>query len=111
MQKNDLRNVYVFRLGMNLYTLRLSDIRKVTLLEHRFIEQSDDTTEIKRRIFIFSVYGKLIPNLIDDRQNPIYEQLLEIKGEEEDYEEMFKTYMDLLEKWDNSLGESSIEEL
>jgi len=90
---------YTFTFGRNLYTIRLSDIKKVTLLQHVFSEKVNDTEEVVKTIYIFSVTGDLIGST-DKDEPPVNEVLIEVKADETDYASLYKTYIDLVEKWD-----------
>ena len=45
-EKIELKTVYTFVFGRNIYTVRMSDIKKVTLLGHQFIDKKDDKEEV-----------------------------------------------------------------
>lgn len=96
-----LKAVYTFMFGRNIYTIRLSDIKKVTLLAHNFIERNNDVDEITKVLYIFSVVGEQISGVaVADEGKPIYETVMEVKAEESDYSTLFKIYEDLIETWD-----------
>jgi hypothetical protein len=52
--KTTLKSVYTFIFGRNIYTVRLSDIKKITLLGHQFIDRRDDKEEVAKTLYIFS---------------------------------------------------------
>jgi hypothetical protein len=95
-----LKSIYTFTFGRNLYTIRLSDIKKATLLKHVFTEKVNDTEDIIKTIYIFSVTGDLITS-IDKDEPPTNEIIIEVKAEENDYASLYKVYVDLIDKWDN----------
>lgn len=103
-----LRSVYTFTFGRNIYTIRLADIKKATLLEHVFSEREDDTEKVVKTLYIFSVVGNQIPGIVDDNNKPIYETVMEIKAEESDYSALYNIYEDLVIKWDKFLIETSV---
>ena len=102
--KNNLKTVYTFMFGRNIYTVRMSDIKKVTLLGHSFIEKKNDKEEIQKTLYIFSVMGNQIPGAFDEdkdgKQKPMYETIMEVKAEEDDYSTVYGIYEDLVIKWD-----------
>lgn len=103
-EKVALKTVYTFAFGRNIYTVRMSDIKKITLLGHNFIEKKDDKEEIAKTLFIFSVVGDQIKGMTDSSKDgetkPMYETIMEIKAEENDYSTMYNIYEDLVIKWD-----------
>jgi len=105
MEKNEnqpiiLKGVYTFTFGRNIYTIRLSDIKKITLLEHNFMEKRDDTEDVKKSLYIFSVMGDQIQGVVDDNGKPMYETIMEVKAEEPDYASLYNIYEDLVKCWD-----------
>jgi hypothetical protein len=100
-----LKNVYTFTFGRNIYTIRMSDIKKITLLEHNFIENKDDKQEVQKTLYIFSVTGNQIDGMFDEDQNgnkkPIFETIMDVKADESDYASLYRIYEDLVIKWDN----------
>ncbi len=94
-----LKTIYTFTFGRNLYTIRLADIKKVTLLQHKFIERENDTEEITKILYIFNVSGDLIDSA-DKEELPQNETIIEVKAEENDYAPLYKIYENLIEKWD-----------
>ena len=100
-----LKNIYTFTFGRNIYTIKLSDIKKITLLEHNFIENKDDKEEVKKTLYIFSVIGNQIEGIFDEDQNgnkkPIFETIMDVKADESDYASLYRIYEDLVIKWDN----------
>jgi len=96
-----LKTVYTFVFGRNIYTVRMSDIKKVTLLEHNFVEKKDDADEISKSLYIFSVVGNQIQGVVDDNGKPMYETIMEVKAEESDYSNLYNIYEDLIKSWDN----------
>jgi hypothetical protein len=101
-EEKKFKTIYTFTFGRNLYTIRLSDIKKVTLLQHKFIERENDTEEIAKTIYIFSVSGDLI-NTPDKDESNTNEIIIEVKAEENDYAPLYKVYEDLIKKWDEYL--------
>lgn len=103
--KIELKNVYTFTFGRNIYTIRMSDIKKITLLEHNFIDQKDDKDEVKKTLYIFSVTGNQIEGMFDEDQNgtkkPIFETIMDVKADESDYASLYRIYEDLVIKWDS----------
>lgn len=99
-ETKELKTIYTFVFGRNIYTIRLSDIKKVTLLSHNFIEKKDDTEDVTKSIYIFSVIGDQIQGALDDNGKPIYETIMEVKSEETEYATLYNIYEDLLIKWD-----------
>lgn len=99
-----LKTVYTFVFGRNIYTVRLSDIKKVTLLGHQFIDNKDDKEEISKTLYIFSVVGNQIQGVNDTdsagNPRPMYETIMEVKAEEDDYGTLYNIYEDLIIKWD-----------
>ena len=99
-----LKNVYTFTFGRNVYTIRLSDIKKITLLEHNFIDKKDDKEEVQKTIYIFSLTGNQINDVFDEDQHgvkkPIFETIMEVKADESDYASLYRVYEDLVIKWD-----------
>ena len=93
------KTIYTFTFGRNLYTIRLKDVKKVTLLEHKFTERSNDVEEVIKTIFMFQVSGDLIQPTKEDSELTD-EVLIEVKAEESDYATLYKIYVDLNEKWD-----------
>lgn len=100
-----LNNVYTFTFGRNIYTVRLSDIKKITLLEHNIIEKKDDKDEIQKTFYIFSVTGNQVNGMYEEDHNsikrPMYETIMEVKSDESDYSTLYTIYEDLVIKWDN----------
>jgi len=94
-----LKSIYTFTFGRNLYTIRLSDIKKATLLQHVFSEKANDTEDIVKTIYIFAVTGDLIDS-VDKDEPPTNEVIIEVKAEENDYASLYKVYIDLIDKWD-----------
>lgn len=103
-QKIELKTVYTFVFGRNIYTVRMSDIKKVTLLGHQFIDKKDDKEEVTKTLYIFSVVGNQIQGVhetdADGNQRPMYETIMEVKAEEDDYSTLYNIYEDLIIKWD-----------
>jgi len=102
-QENDtiqLLTVYTFTFGRNIYTVRMKDIKKVTLLEHNFVERKDDSEEITKSLYIFSVVGEQLQGVMDDNNKPIFETIMEVKAEESDYTSLYNIYEDLVITWD-----------
>lgn len=100
-EKVSLQTVYTFVFGRNIYTVKMSDIKKVTLLAHQFIDKKDDKEEIAKTLFIFSVTGHQIQGIVDTENNkPLYETIMEVKAEEDDYASLYTIYEDLVIKWD-----------
>lgn len=103
-EKITLKNVYTFTFGRNIYTIRMSDIKKITLLEHNFIEKKDDKEEVQKTLYIFSVVGNQIQGVFDEDQNgnkkPMFETIMDVKAEESDYASLYRIYEDLVIKWD-----------
>ena len=95
-----LKTVYTFVFGRNIYTVRMSDIKKVTLLEHNFVEKKDDSEEITKSLYIFSVIGDQIQGVLDNKEKPLYETIIEVKAEESDYSSLYNIYEDLVKSWD-----------
>jgi hypothetical protein len=102
--KINLKTIYTFVFGRNIYTVRLNDIKKVTLLGHNFIENKDDKEEVTKTLYIFSVVGNQIQGMSEpdanDNPRPMYETIMEVKAEEDDYGVLYKIYEDLIIKWD-----------
>jgi len=98
-QTTSLKSIYTFTFGRNLYTIRLSDIKKVTLLQHVFTEKANDTEDIVKTIYIFSVSGDLVDS-VDKDEAPSNEILIEVKADESDYASLYKIYIDVTDKWD-----------
>lgn len=100
----DLKTVYTFVFGRNIYTVRLGDIKKITLLGHNFIEKKDAKEEVTKTLYIFSVVGNQINGIhdtdSDGNTRPMYETIMEVKSEENDYPSLFNIYEDLVIKWD-----------
>lgn len=105
--KVDLKTVYTFVFGRNVYTVRMSDIKKITLLGHQFIDRKDDKEELTKTLYIFSVVGNQIPGITDQDNEgapkPIYETIMEVKAEEDDYSTLYNIYEDIVIKWDRYL--------
>ena len=103
-EKIDLKTVYTFVFGRNIYTVRLGDIKKITLLSHNFIEKKGDKEEVAKTLYIFSVTGNQIHGINDSDSagniRPMFETIMEVKAEENDYPSLFKIYEDLVVKWD-----------
>ena len=103
-EKVDLKTVYTFVFGRNIYTIRMSDIKKVTLLGHNFIDKKDDKEEVNKTLYIFSVVGNQIQGVSEQdtsgNNKPIYETIMEVKSEENDYPTLYNIYEDLVIKWD-----------
>lgn len=106
-EKVELQTVYTFVFGRNIYTIRMSDIKKVTLLGHNFIDKKDDKEEVNKTLYIFSVVGDQINGMneqdTEGNTRPMYETIMEVKSEEDDYSSLFKIYEDLVIKWDRYL--------
>jgi len=106
-EKVDLKTVYTFVFGRNIYTVRMSDIKKITLLGHNFIDKKDDKEEVTKTLYIFSVVGNQITGINDQDSDgnarPMYETIMEVKSEEDDYSSLYKIYEDLVIKWDRYL--------
>jgi hypothetical protein len=106
-EKVGLQTVYTFVFGRNIYTVRMSDIKKATLLGHQFIENKDDKEEVAKTLYIFSVIGNQIQGVNDQDEagnpRPMYETIMEVKAEEDDYSTLYNIYEDLIIKWDNYL--------
>lgn len=102
--KIELKAVYTFMFGRNIYTVKIDDIKKVTLLGHNIIEKKDDKEEVRKTLYIFSVTGNQIPGIFDEdkdgHQKPIFETIMEVKAEENDYSTLYDIYEDLVIKWD-----------
>lgn len=103
-EKVDLKTVYTFVFGRNVYTVRMSDIKKVTLLGHQFIDKKDDKEEVAKTLYIFSVTGNQIQGVTeqdkDGNPRPMYETIMEVKADEDDYGQLYTIYEDLVIKWD-----------
>jgi len=103
-EKVDLKTVYTFAFGRNIYTVRMSDIKKITLLGHNFITKEDDKEVVTKTLYIFSVVGNQIPGMSETDANentkPMYETVMEVKAEEDDYAQLYGIYEDLVIKWD-----------
>ena len=97
----ELKALFTFTFGRNIYTIKLDDIKKITLLEHKFIKKADDAEEVEASLFIFAVIGHQIPNIVDDDNKPIYETLMEVKAEESDYANLYAIYEEIVKAWDN----------
>ncbi len=95
-----LKTLYTFTFGRNLYTVRLKDIKKVTLLEHKFIQKADDTEDVQKSLYIFSVVGELIPNIKTEEDKPVFDTIMEVKAEESDYSNLYEIYESLVITWD-----------
>lgn len=106
-EKVNLKSVYTFVFGRNIYTVRMSDIKKVTLLGHQFIDKKDDKEEVAKVLYIFSVMGNQIQGVNDQdaegNARPLYETIMEVKAEEDDYASLYNIYEDLVIKWDKYL--------
>lgn len=104
VEKVELKTVYTFVFGRNIYTVRMSDIKKVTLLGHQFIDKKDDKEEVTKTLYIFSVVGNQISGITEQDQDgnprPVYETIMEVKAEEDDYSTLYNIYEDLIIKWD-----------
>jgi len=100
----DLKTVYTFVFGRNIYSVRMSDIKKVTLLGHNFIEKKDDKEEVAQTLYIFSVIGNQIKGIneedVNGHKRPMFETIMEVKSEETDYAALYNIYEDLIIKWD-----------
>ncbi len=100
-EKITLQTVYTFVFGRNIYTIKMADIKKITLLAHQFIDKKDDKEEIAKTLYIFSVTGHQIQGIVDTENNkPMYETIMEVKAEEDDYASLYTIYEDLVIKWD-----------
>lgn len=103
-EKVDLKTIYTFIFGRNIYTVRMQDIKKVTLLGHQFIETKDDKEIVTKTLYIFSVVGNQIAGMSDSDKDgnprPMYETIMEVKAEEDDYPQLYSIYEDLITKWD-----------
>lgn len=103
-EKIVLKNVYTFLFGRNVYTVRMGDIKKITLLGHNFIEKKDDKEEVTKTLYVFSVVGNQINGVSEQDNNghdrPMYETIMEVKAEENDYPSLYTIYEDLVIKWD-----------
>ena len=99
-----LLNVYTFTFGRNIYTIRLSDVKKITLLEHNFIENKDDKQEVQKTLYMFSVTGNQLEGIFAEDQNgdkkPMFETIMDVKADESDYASLYRIYEDLVIKWD-----------
>ena len=102
--KIELKTIYTFMFSRNIYTVRMDDIKKVTLLEHKVLEKKDDIDEVKKVLYIFSVTGNQIPGVFDEDKDgnnkPVFETIMEVKAEEDDYSTLYGIYEDLVIKWD-----------
>ena len=58
--KTTLKSVYTFIFGRNIYTVRLSDIKKITLLGHQFIDEGINFIKVES----LTESGKIIPNKV-----------------------------------------------
>lgn len=94
------KTVYTFMFGRNIYTIRLSDIKKITLLEHVFSEREDDKVKVVDTLYIFSITGNVIPGQLSESGKPIYESIIELKASETDYISIYKIYEDIVMRWD-----------
>ena len=105
--KSTLKSVYTFIFGRNIYTVRLSDIKKITLLGHQFIDKRDDKEEVAKILYIFSVMGNQIQGVTDQdsegNAKPLFETIMEVKAEEDDYATLYNIYEDIVIKWDRYL--------
>lgn len=105
--KTTLKSVYTFIFGRNIYTVRLSDIKKITLLGHQFIDKRDDKEEVAKILYIFSVMGNQIQGVTDQdsegNATPLFETIMEVKAEEDDYATLYNIYEDIVIKWDRYL--------
>ncbi len=103
-KKVTLKTVYTFIFGRNIYTVKMSDIKKITLLGHNFVDKKDDKEEVAKTLYIFSVVGNQIPNINEEDVNgnakPMYETIMEVKAEEDDYSTLYNIYEDIVIKWD-----------
>jgi hypothetical protein len=99
-----LKTIYTFVFGRNVYTVRMRDIKKVTLLGHNFIDDSEGKNEVTKTLYIFSVVGDQIQGHSEEDANghnrPMYETIMEVKAEEDDYSALYNIYEDLIIKWD-----------
>ena len=105
--KENFKNLYTFVFGRNLYTIRMSDIKKVTLLGHQFIDKKDDKDEVTKTLYIFSITGNQIQGINDQDSDgnpkPLFETIMEVKTEETDYSTIYNIYEDLVSKWEKYL--------
>jgi hypothetical protein len=103
-EKVGLKTVYTFVFGRNIYTVRMSDIKKITLLGHQFIDKADDKEEVAKTLYIFSVIGDQMQGFNEEDTNgvarPMFETIMEVKAEEDDYTSLYNIYEDLVIKWD-----------
>ena len=95
----DIKTIYNFTIGKNLYSIRLADISKVTFLQHNVVENENDTQELVKIFHVFTVSGDIMPQ-IDKDALPTRETIIEIQADENDYNLLYKTYQDLIGKWD-----------
>lgn len=102
-----MKSVYTFIFGRNIYTVRLSDIKKITLLGHQFIDKRDDKEEVAKILYIFSVMGNQIQGVTDQdsegNAKALFETIMEVKAEEDDYATLYNIYEDIVIKWDRYL--------
>jgi hypothetical protein len=105
--KENFKSLYTFVFGRNLYTIRMSDIKKVTLLGHQFIDKKDDKDEVTKILYIFSITGNQIQGINDQDSDgnpkPLFETIMEVKTEETDYSTIYNIYEDLVSKWEKYL--------
>jgi hypothetical protein len=105
--KENFKSLYTFVFGRNLYTIRMSDIKKVTLLGHQFIDKKDDKDEVTKTLYIFSITGNQIQGINDQDSDgnpkPLFETIMEVKTEETDYSTIYNIYEDLVSKWEKYL--------
>jgi hypothetical protein len=87
---NYMETIYTFNIGRNLYTIRFEDIKKITFLEHNFIEKRDDVEEIIKNVYVFTVYPKQKDAM----------PIIELQVDENEYSNFYIIYKDLINKYD-----------
>lgn len=102
------RSIYNFMSGRNLFTIRLCDIKKVTLLKHKILTNKDDKVDVTTTYYILSVTGDQLDSSFKEPDNygndqPMYDTLLELKVDEAEYTSLYLIYEDLLSVWDRFL--------
>jgi hypothetical protein len=100
---NKLSKLFEIKLGRNIYLIRLSDIKEIKLIE-RNIYDNPETKEIKKKNFIFTIIGNNPMYFDENKNNVIYEKLLEVSFEENEYSIAYDLYKNLKIKWEEFLN-------
>lgn len=103
---SDLKKLFEIKLGRNIYLIKLSDIKEIKLVEQK-IYDNPETKEIKKKNFILTVIG-INPIYYDEnKSNIVYEKLIEVSFEENEYNIAYDLYKNLKIKWEEYLNKDS----